>query len=66
MIPFEMPKNIPQSYPTFLVKCMWRSTAVTLKIRAKDELGAWDIAAKQVKRMFGGMSCLEIKILGCV
>lgn len=43
-------------------KCEWRSTALTLIIKAKDEEDAWRKAANEVKRMLGGMSCLEIKV----
>lgn len=59
-------RNIPKSYPTFRVKCLWRATSITLKIQAKDELAAWDQAAKQVKKMFGGIGCLDIEVKGTI
>lgn len=59
-------RQLPTSYPTFLVKCVWRATALKLKIKAKDEDAAWDQAAKLVKKMEGGLGCLEIKVLGTI
>ena len=56
--------KIPASWPTYTVKCMWRATAITLRIRAKDRDAAWDKASKMVMKMFGGMGCLDIKVLG--
>lgn len=55
--------KIPKKLPTFIVKCSWRATAITLKVEAKDEQAAWDRAAKMVMRMEGGQGCHEIQIL---
>lgn len=56
--------RLPAVYPVWAVKCVWHSTAITIKVRAKTEEDAWNRAASQVKRMEGGMSCLELRVLG--
>lgn len=67
MIVLEIPKmskKLPPTWPTYLCKCMWRNTAITIKIQARDEDHAWDLAWKRVAKQEGGMSCLEVKIVG--
>lgn len=61
-----MSKALPSEYPVWLVKASWRSTAVKIYVKAKDELHAWDRASKQVKKMLGGMACADIQVLGTV
>ena len=61
-----MTTKLPKSWPTFVVKCMWRGTMIKLLIPAKDEDHAWDLASKQVKKMLGGMSCLDISVIGTI
>jgi len=56
--------KLPPKWPTFLCKCMWRNTAVIIKVQARDEIKAWDAAWKKVAKMEGGMSCIEVKIVG--
>ena len=58
--------KLPSRYPTWLVKAIWRGTSLKLKIVARDEQEAWDKASNQVKRMQGGISCLELKVLGTI
>jgi translation elongation factor EF-1beta len=58
--------KVPEVLPTFLVKAMWRATAIKMKVVAKDEEDAWDKAAKLVKKMEGGSSCIEIKVMGTI
>lgn len=41
---------------------MWRSTSLSLIVEAIDEEAAWQQAARYVRKMLGGMSCLEIKV----
>lgn len=55
--------NVPHRFPLFLVKCSWRATALHLKVNAKDAEDAWEKAARQVKRMFGGLGCEEITVI---
>ena len=59
-------RKLPEQWPTFLIKCLWRGTSLTLRLQAKDEEDAWDRAAKKVMRMEGGSRCLEIKVLGTI
>lgn len=47
----------------WLVKGMWRSTAVLLKVPAYHEDDAWDQASKRIRKMEGGVKCLDIKVL---
>ena len=61
-----MTTKLPKSWPTWLVKCSWRGTAIKLKVVAKDSDDAWDKASKLVKRMEGGMSCEDITVLGTI
>lgn len=58
-----MASKLPSKWPTFLVKAAWRGTAIILRIQAKDEEAAWTRASKQVFKMFGGISCLDIQVL---
>lgn len=58
--------TLPKKYPTFLVKASWRATAIKFYVVAKNEDDAWNKASRMVKRMFGGLSCEEIKVLGTV
>ncbi len=58
--------KVPASWPTWKVKCMWRSTALVLKIRAKSEDHAKEMAEKQVRKMDGGLWCEEVKVLGTI
>ena len=58
--------KLPKSWPTFLVKAVWRGTSLKLKVRAKDEDDAWERASKIVKRMQGGISCLELIVMGTI
>jgi len=55
--------KIPKAWPTFLIKCSWRATSLTLRIQARDENEAWTRASKKVMKMFGGISCLDIQIM---
>lgn len=57
-------KRIAKVYPhEWLFKCVWRSTAVKIKVGATNlnqaELRAWGT----VSRMEGGNDCLEVKLI---
>ncbi len=58
--------KLPASWPIFLVKCSWRGTSLKLKIQARNPDMAWDKASKLVKKMQGGMTCMDIEVLGTV
>ena len=49
--------------PLWLVKAMWQGTAIHIQVPAKDEDDAWEQAAKRVKKMEGGLHCLDLKVL---
>lgn len=62
----ESPKKkskAPPDWPTYVVKCSWDATAMTIKVKAKDEADAKERAWKLVARMEGGMSCLNVDVL---
>lgn len=59
-----MTTKIPIKWPTFIVKAMWASTAVTLKVRAANPDDAIDKAMRQLKHHEGWPSCEEVKIIG--
>jgi hypothetical protein len=48
---------------SFTFKASWRGTALKFIVRAKDEDEAFLKAAKQVKRMLGGMTCLDLELV---
>ena len=56
--------KVPASWPTFIVKCSWRGTSLKLKIPARNPDMAWDKASKLVKKMQGGITCMEISVIG--
>ncbi len=47
----------------WLVKCAWVATAVFIKVHGRDEEDAWEQAAKRVKKMEGGLHCLDIIVI---
>lgn len=54
--------TIPSITPKheFLIKAVWRGTALILRIQARDEDEAVVKAGKKVLKMEGGASCLEL------
>ncbi len=47
----------------FIFKASWRGTALNLIIHAKDEDEAFLKAARKVKRMLGGATCLDLVLV---
>lgn len=56
--------KVPPKLPTFIAKCVWDATSVSIKVDAKNEVAAWDSAWKKVSRMEGGDHCLKVVIKG--
>lgn len=48
---------------SFIFKASWRGTALNLIIRARDEDEAFLKAARRVKRMLGGATCLDLVLV---
>lgn len=47
----------------FIFKASWRGTALKLIVLAEDEEKAFLKAAKRVKRMLGGATCLDLELV---
>lgn len=61
--PKQRRSKAPNPWPTWLVKAMWDSTAMKIKVVAKNEIDAKERAWKQVARMEGGLYCLNVTVL---
>lgn len=55
--------KIPKSWPTFIVKAIWDSTAIFLKFEAKDDDDAIERAWKRMRKTEGGDKCVDVKIM---
>ncbi len=49
---------------TYIIKASWDSTALKLKIEAKNEAQAIDKAWMKVSKLEGGMSCQRVECIG--
>jgi len=47
----------------FTFHAMWRATAINITVEAPDEDTAFLKAARRIKRMIGGDSCLDLKLI---
>lgn len=47
----------------WLFKAVWRATALTFKVEAKNEKHAWKRAQTQVLRMQGARACEDIVLI---
>lgn len=47
----------------YLFKAQWRGTALSFWVEARDEEAAQKKAERQVMRMLGGSSCMDLHLL---
>lgn len=58
--------KLPARLPIYVCKCVWDSTALLIKVEAKDEVTAKDVAWRKVAKMEGGGLCLRVIVKGRV
>jgi hypothetical protein len=55
--------KVPPKFPTYVFKLMWRATSKVIKIEAKDYLHAQKAVEREIKKMEGGSSIIDIVFL---
>lgn len=55
--------KLPPVFPTYIFKLVWRATAKTIKVAAKDYTRALQKAEAEARKMEGWGGILEIKFI---